>query len=79
MEKQFEYKIGEDTYVIYVPFDNALNYRIRLNESTLGYINVGYVNEESGASVWVGTTTETMQIAAEIGAFIESTVSGFKA
>lgn len=78
MEKQFEYQIGKNTYVIYMPFDNALNYRIRLNESTLGYINVGYVNDESGAAVWVGTTTETMQIAAEIGAFIESSVNRLK-
>lgn len=72
MEKQLEYKIGENTYTIYAPFNNTLYYKIGLNESALGYISAGYINEESGAAVWVGTTTETMQIAAELGAFIES-------
>lgn len=78
MEKQLEYKIGDNTYTIYAPFNNTLYYKIGLNESTLGYINAGYLHEESGASVWVGTTTETMQIAAELGAFIESSANEIK-
>lgn len=72
MENELKCKIGEQIYVVKIPFAGTMTYRVENNNTVLGYIRQGYVNEETGAPIWVGNTQETMALAPELGIFIEN-------